>query len=220
MFPSHDRGQMAEAIQDDLENFVKFGGYGTGENKKTIEALQTANSFSKAFADTFYRSFVGDMMKNTKEGGFRFAPELLHQNFKVNNLDPGYLKIKDIMKVGDFITSYKIEDGVKNIKTVNATLDRLLREIRAQTYDPNTKTVNREALQDWINNNNRLQEIFPDLFDDLDKFITQSDNKDSVLFNNKRQEAEVKKQINFMAFLYDSNGQVRTDPTDAIASGS
>ena len=55
------------------------------------------------------------------------------------------------MKVGDFVTSYKIEDGVKNIKTVNATLDRLLREIRAQTYDPTTKTVNRNALQDWIN---------------------------------------------------------------------
>ena len=210
-------GQMAEAIQDDLDNFVKFGGYGTGENKKTIEALQTANSFSKAFADTFYRSFVGDIMKNTKEGGFRFAPELLHQNFKVNNLDPGYLKIKDIMKVGDFITSYKIEDGVKNIKTVNATLDRLLREIRAQTYDPKTKTVNREDLQDWINNNDRLQEIFPDLFDDLDNFITKSDLKDSVVFNNKLQNAEVNKQVNFMAFLYDTNGQVRTDPTNAIA---
>ena len=210
-------GQMAEAIQDDLDNFVQYGGYGTGQNKKTIEALQTANSYSKAFADVFYRSFVGDLMQKTKEGGYRVAPELLHQNFKINNFDPGYLKVKDIMKVGDFVTSYKIEDGVKNIKTVNATLDRLLREIRAQTYDPTTKTVNRNALQDWINNNNKLQEVFPDLFDDLDNFITKSDNKDSVLFNNKRQEAEVKKQINFMAFLYDTNGQVRTDPTNAIA---
>jgi len=210
-------GSMAEAIQDDLNNFTKFGGYGTGINKKQIDALQSANSYSKAFADVFYRSFVGDMMQKTKEGGFRVAPELLHQNFKINNMDPGYLKIKDIMKVGDFVTSYKIEDGVKNIKTVNATLDRILREVRAQTYDPQTKTVNRDALQDWVNNNNKLQEVFPDLFEDLDNFINKSDNKDSVVFNNKLQEAEVKRQTNFMAFLYDSNGQVRTDPTNAIA---
>jgi hypothetical protein len=105
----------------------------------------------------------------------------------------------------------------KNIKTVNATLDRILREVRAQTYDPQTKTVNRDALQDWVNNNNKLQEVFPDLFEDLDNFINKSDNKDSVVFNNKLQEAEVKRQTNFMAFLYDSNGQVRTDPTNAIA---
>tara|TARA_R100000900_G_scaffold41859_1_gene34248 strand:- start:389 stop:4426 length:4038 start_codon:yes stop_codon:yes gene_type:complete len=209
-------GSMAEAIQDDLNNFVNFGGYGTGISKKQIDALQSANSYSKAFADVFYRSFVGDMMKKTKEGGFRVAPELLHQNFKINNMDPGYLKIKDIMKVGDFVTRYKIEDGVKNIKTVNATLDRILREVRAQTYDPQTKTVNRDALQDWVNNNNKLQEVFPDLFEDLDNFINKSNNKDSVAFNNKLQEAQVKRQTNFMAFLYDSNGQVRTDPTNAI----
>lgn len=216
-------GKMAEAIQDDLNNFTQFAGMEnqpdlfTGSNKRQIQALKTANAYSKAFADVFYRSFVGDMMKNTKEGGFRIAPELLHESFKSDKFDPNYLKIMDIMNVGDFITDYKIREGASNIKTTNKVLERILKQIRADTYDPTTKKISREKMQDWINNNNRLQKVFPDLFEDLDNFINKSKKSDSVIFNTKKQEATVNKQINFTTLLFDNKGKVRDDPTTAIS---
>lgn len=72
-------------------------------------------------------------------------------------------------------------------------------------------------MQNWINNNSRLQKVFPDLFEDLDNFINKSTKTDSVIFNTKKQESTVNKQINFTTLLFDSKGKVRDDPTTAIS---
>jgi len=209
-------GQFAEAVQDDITNFGKFGDNSEVSNKQ-IKNLLTANAYSKSFADVFYRSFVGDAIAQTKEGRFKIAPETIAQTFLGNRFDPNYLKIRDIQAVGDFLTANKIEGAEGSISSVNGVLDRLLRQARYKSYDPKTKTYNELALKDWLNQNKRLQPLFPDLFEDLSNFENAQSIFDSVVKRNAKERITVNKQISFAALLTDKAGNPRSNPTEAIA---
>ena len=132
-------GQFAEAVQDDITNFGKFGKNSEASNKQ-IKKLSTANAYSKSFADVFYRSFVGDAIQQTKDGRFKIAPETIAQTFLGDRFDPNYLKIRDVQAVGDFLSANKIEGAEGSISSVNGVLDRLLRQARYEAYDLETKT--------------------------------------------------------------------------------
>ena len=209
-------GQFAEAVQDDITNFGKFGD-SSGVSNKQIKNLLTANAYSKSFADVFYRSFVGDAIAQTKEGRFKIAPETIAQTFLGNRFDPNYLKIKDIQAVGDFLTANKIEGAEGSISSVNGVLNRLLRQARYKAYDPETKTYNELALKDWLNQNQRLEPLFPDLFEDLSNFENAQSIFDAVVKRNAKERTNVNKQISFAALLTDKAGNPRSNPTEAIA---
>ena len=209
-------GQFAEAVQDDITNFGKFGKNSEASNKQ-IKKLSTANAYSKSFADVFYRSFVGDAIQQTKDGRFKIAPETIAQTFLGDRFDPNYLKIRDVQAVGDFLSANKIEGAEGSISSVNGVLDRLLRQARYEAYDLETKTYSAKKLKNWLSENKRLQPLFPDLFDDLSDFENARSIFDGVVKRNAIQRTSVDKQISFAALLSDKAGNPRSNPTEAIA---
>lgn len=209
-------GMFAEAINDDLVRFGEFGDT-SGTAARQVNALRNANAYHAAFSDVFYRSFVGDALSQTKEGRYRIAPETLGESFRTNRFDPNFLKIRDIQAVGDFLTDNKIPGAEGTISSVNGVLDRLLRQARYEAYDPDTKTYNQKNLEQWLKRNQRLQPLFPQLFDDLANFENAKATLDAVDKRNNKLRQTVNKQINFSSLLYDSKGQDRSNPTAAIA---
>ena len=208
-------GMLASAIEDDLINFAEYGG--TEQTKKQMDALRTANNYTKAFADVYYRSFVGDALEQTRKGGFRMAPETMAESFNRNQFDPNYLKVLDIQKVGEFAQEQGIANAGESINSISGVMEKILRSARAEAYDPETKNINQKKLNDWIKANARLEGLFPDLFADLKQFEVAKETLGGVVAENSRQRNVIKEQINFTAFLKTPTGAIRTNPTAAIA---
>ena len=209
-------GLIASGIEDDIQNFARYGDT-EGVKANQINALREANAYTRAFADVFYRSFVGDAMAQTKEGRFRQAPELIFQSFDGERFDPDFLKIRDIQAVGDFLNKENIPGAQGTLNSVNGVIDRILRQARYEAYDPKTKTYSEKRLNNFLNNQRRVAEMFPDLFEDLKNFDNAQALFRAVEDQGNKTEALLSKQINFTNLLRDAKGQVRTNPTIAIA---
>ena len=209
-------GLIASGIEDDIQNFARYGDT-EGVKANQINALREANAYTSAFADVFYRSFVGDAMAQTKEGRFRQAPELIFQSFDGERFDPDFLKIRDIQAVGDFLNKENIPGAQGTLNSVNGVIDRILRQARYEAYDPKTKTYSEKRLNNFLNNQRRVKDMFPDLFEDLKDFDNAQALFRAVEDQGNKTEALLSKQINFTNLLRDAKGQVRTNPTIAIA---
>ena len=211
-------GQFAAAIEDDLVNFAdKAGSKGTA---KQLAALTTANAFTKAFSDVYYRSYVGKALKQTQDGGFRMAPESIALDFnRTSSLlaDPNYLKVMDIQQVGRFAQEQGIVGAQGGINSIQGVIDKILRTARAQSYDPETKTINQKALNDWIKSNSQLEAMFPELFADLKQFDIAKEQLGSVVEANSALAMQIKSQTNFASLLRNAKGEVRENPTAAVA---
>ncbi len=207
-------GMFAEAIADDFENVARFGG--TNADQSQLEALSAANAFSKAFADVYYRSYVGKALKQTREGEFRLAPETLGMNFNKDQFDPNLLKIKDIQRVGEFAREQGIRGAAGTIDTINGVLDRIIRTARAEAVDPTTGNINVSRLETWLKENRRLGVLFPDLFEDLSDVKNAEVLLSNTAINNSAARKTIEKQVNFTSLLKGPNGEIRTNPTDAV----
>ena len=209
-------GLIASGIEDDIINFARYGDT-EGLKANQINALREANAYTRAYADVFYRSFVGDAMAQTKDGRFRQAPELIFQSFDGERFDPDFLKIRDIQAVGDFLNNQNIPGAQGTLNSVNGVIDRILRQARYEAYDPKTKTYSEKRLNNFLNNQKRVAKMFPDLFEDLKNFDNAQALFRAVEDQGNKTEALLSKQINFTNLLRDAKGQIRTNPTIAIA---
>ena len=207
-------GMYAEAIADDFENVARYGG--TDADKTQLRALREANDFSKAFADVYYRSYVGKALKQTRDGEFRLAPETLAMGFNKNQFDPNLLKVRDIQAVGTFAREQGIKGAAGTIDSINGVLDRIIRTARSEAFDPETGTISEKRLKTWLKENRRLGALFPRLFEDLSTFSKAEVMLNKVNINNSAERAEINKQINFTSLLKGPNGEIRTNPTDVV----
>ena len=208
-------GMFVAAVEDDLSRFADFAGDELAV--KDLKNLQTANAYTKAFSDVFYRSYVGDALAETRDGGFRISPEIIAAEFTKSRFDPNFLKIRDIEEIGKFMRKQKIPGGEGAVDSIHGVLDRIVRAARVESIDPQTGVVSEQRLADWINKNAELENIFPEMFADLKQFdIAQTLFKDVTKTNNA-QRALINKQINFSTLLRNSSGEIRNNPQSAIA---
>jgi len=208
-------GLFASAVEDDISNFSNFGGGDTSSAQ--IRALQDANAFTKAFADVFYRSYVGDALSQTKAGAYRIAPETMGANFTTSRFDPNFLKIRDIEEVGRFMRDQGIPGGEGALDSVNGVIDRIIRTARAESIDPETNAVSQKRLRQWLQKNQQLSELFPEVFADLNNFAVAKATFEATTSGVSAQKAALEKQINYTSVLRSKTGEVRTNPTSAIA---
>ena len=211
-------GQFASAIEDDLTSFAEKAG--SKSTAKQLDALKTANAFTKAFSKVYYRSYVGDALKQTRDGGYRMAPESMALDFnRTSSLlaDPNYLKVMDIQQVGRFAQEQGIVGAQGGINSIQGVMDKILRTARAQSYDPETKTINQRALNDWIKSNSQLEAMFPELFADLKQFDLAKETLEKVVDNNSALRRQISSQTNFASLLRNAKGEVRENPTAAVA---
>ena len=209
-------GMFASAIEDDLSNFANFGST-DDVPVKSIQALREANAFTKAFSDVYYRSYVGDALAQTRDGGFRIAPETLAESFGKNRFDPNFLKIKEIENVGKFAREQGIPGAEGAVDSIHGVMDRILRTARAAALDPETGELTQKGLNKWIQKNDRLGQLFPELFEDLKNFEVFKSLSDQTKLQTSASQAFINKQVNFTSLLVDSKGQIRTSPASAIA---
>jgi len=208
-------GLFASAVEDDISNFSNFGG--GAASSAQIRALQDANAFTKAFADVFYRSYVGDALSQTKAGAYRIAPETLGANFTTSRFDPNFLKIRDIEEVGRFMRDQGIPGGEGALDSVNGVIERIIRTARAEALDPETNAVSQKLLRRWVQKNQQLAEVFPEVFADLNNFEVAKSMFERTATGVSAQKAAVEKQINYTSVLRSKTGEARTNPTSAIA---
>jgi len=208
-------GLFASAVEDDLANFANLGGEDIPSAQ--LAALKDANSFTKAFADVFYRSYVGDALSQTRSGSFRLAPETIGSQFTTSRFDPNFLKIRDVEEVGKFMRNQGIPGGEGSIDSIHGVMERIIRTARAESIDPETNVVSQKRLNSWLKKNEQLSEIFPEIFADLRDFNVAKAAFDQTTLNNSASRAMVDKQINFTTLLRNKSGEIRTNPASAIS---
>ena len=208
-------GMFAAAVEDDLNNFANFAG--DELSLPQIKALKTANAYTKAFSDVFYRSYVGDALAQTRDGNFRIAPETIAADFTKSRFDPNFLKIRDIEEVGKFIRAQNIPGAEGAVDSIHGVMDRIVRAARAEAIDPATGAVSQQKLNDWLQKNEQLGQVFPEVFADLKSFDVAQELFKQTVKNESASRSAINKQINFTSLLRNSAGEVRTNPASAVA---
>jgi len=190
----------AEALLDDLNSAPE------GINA----AFDTARAYSKSLNDTYTRAFAGNILSKSKTGAERIAPEILHTKLFVGGADPSYLRITQIEDIGTFAKDQGLEGADETIATIHGTLDQLIRNARAEAFDPETGTVNVKKLQDWNRKNADLLDNFPGLKADLEEA-----EKANVLLNQwVDKDKRIQKVINSQKTYRNLTGY--ENPTKAV----
>ena len=206
-------GMFAEAIQDDIFNLEEFGA--DNFSKRQIQALRQANSFSRAFYDVYRRSFVGKALRQDKEGAYREAFETF--KFDGPRADINFSRIADIQAAGQFALDNNLDSAEAGVNSVHGVIDRIIRTARATAVDPATKRIDPVKLEDWMKSNARLEESFPDIFRDLRDVELQKALLESEENFETISQKVGKTQVGFTTLLKDAKGQVRSNPTFAVA---
>ena len=207
-------GMFAEAIQDDIQNMEDFGADLVDENK--LRALKSANAYSRAFYDVYLRSYLGKALSQGKQGDYRLALESFG-NILGANADLNAVRIGDIQAAGQFALDNNLSSAQAGVDSVNGVIDRMIRSARAASVDPVTKRIDTKKLQDWMDSNARLEATFPDIFEDLRNVQTQKGLLEEAEDFDSSALAEAKKQVNFTSLLRNAKGEIRSNPTDAVA---
>ena len=206
-------GMFAEAIQDDIQNMENFGA--DEINRNQLQALRSANAFSRAFYDVYARSFVGDALQQTRQGAYRLALETIG-NFNTARPDLNAVRIADIKGAGQFALDNNLESAQAGVDSVHGVMDRIIRSARVEAYDPETKRINVDKLNEWMKKNARIEETFPSIFNDLRNVETAQSLLEQIGKTDTYTQRQINKQTNFTSLLRDAKGQVRTDPTTAV----
>lgn len=207
-------GMFAEAIQDDIQNMEDFGA--DRINARQLQALRSANAFSRAFYDVYARSFVGDALQQTRQGDYKLALETIGQ-FNTARPNLNAVRIAQIENAGQFALDNNLDSAQAGVDSVHGVIDRLLRSARVEAYDPETKTINNDRLQEWMKKNARLEETFPSIFEDLRNVQTQQALLQAEEGFETIAQKQAKSQTGFTTLLKDAKGQVRSNPTFAVA---
>ena len=207
-------GMFAEAIQDDIQKMEDFGADLVDEKK--LKALRTANAYSRAFYDVYARSYLGKALSKGKQGEYRLALETVG-NILGANSDLNALRIADIQGAGQFALDNNLQAAEAGVNSVNGVIDRIVRIARKQTVDPVTKRIDPKRLEEWMKNNARLEESFPDLFADLRDVQTQKALLEVAENFEDAANREANRQVSFTSLLRNAKGEVRSNPTDAVA---
>lgn len=207
-------GMFAESIQDDIENMENFGADQISERQ--LQALRSANAFSRAFYDVYARSFVGDALQQTRQGDYKLALETIGQ-FNTARPNLNAVRIAQIESAGQFALENNLDSAQAGVDSVHGVIDRLLRSARSEAYDPQTKTINNARLEEWMKKNARLEQTFPEIFEDLRNVQTQKALLEAEEEFESVAQLQAKKQTGFTTLLRDLKGQVRSNPTYAVA---
>lgn len=206
-------GMFAEAIQDDIQKMEDFGAGSVDERK--LKALKTANAYSRAFYDVYLRSYLGKSLSKGKQGEYRLAVETLG-NILGANSDLNALRIADIQAAGQFALDNNLEVAQAGVNSVNGVIDRIVRIARQKTVDPVTKRIDPVRLQEWMQNNARLEESFPELFRDLRQVQSAKALLEKAEEFDDAAAKSARIQVGFTSLLRNSKGEIRTNPTDAV----
>jgi hypothetical protein len=211
--------EMASAMLDDL------GGASLGSSAAENYRFQydTARAYSRSLNDTFTRAFAGEATKTKGSGAASMGPELLARRILQGGNDPTYLRLEQINDIGMFAVEEGLADAETTIGTLRGVTEQILRNARSEAFDPNTGTVNPDALAKWVSKNEDVLSQFPSLKYDLQDAATANVLLKETSVINKKNQAEELAQLSF----YDLMNPVSSDtgrriygtesPTTAIA---
>lgn len=146
----------AQALMRDLDNFD------TGD-----AAYNTARAYTRALNDAFTRSFVGDVLAQTKTGALKVAPEMIAND--VFQSDAGYLRLKQLDQVGQF----ELTQALTNLSTSAGTPDLQKTLDRAIKYSVNEDTglVDTARLNKWLKNNRKSLSKYPGVLKNVEQAV-------------------------------------------------
>ena len=253
----------AQALTRDLNNFD------TGNIEYNI-----ARSYTRALNDAFTRSFVGDILQETKTGALKVAPEMIGND--IFTADAGYLRMKQLDQVGQFeltqalttlsnsagtpdlkrtlnrainysvnedtglvdtarlnkwlknnrkgLAKYpgvlkNVEQAVETTTSIRGTTENILRNIRAQAFDPKTGEVNITALRKWMSKpeNQDILSAMPALKGDLENVESARILLDDQLASQRDDLKDLKAQVSFMDLLPGTTENPATAAAKALA---
>jgi hypothetical protein len=209
--------RMAAALLEDIEN-------ARPEGDDWRIAYNMARSYSRAFNDTYTRTFAGRALSTERSGEERIAPELLAETLLRAGNDATYLRTLQIQELGQFALREDLPGATETVGTLNDLTLRIMRlAARSDLYDPQTGQVSEARLARFVDENREILDLVPGLRDDL-----LDAQKANVLLNetsvaNRRMQAERMSQLSFYDLMNpvvspDGRRMFGTEsPTTAIA---
>ena len=199
-------GKMAEAALDDLGLKVNAGDKVDPKMlTENQQKLQNAFSFSRAFNDVFTRSFSGTVLAKKGTGGDRIPPELLKDKVLGGSVNSTNLNLLQLQDAAEFLVKNVGEEfsdtSAKELGTVLAAQETMLRSAVSGFYNPQTGRVNMAGLTSWMNQNDAALSRFPTLKEELGNAVVAQKvladtTKENSLFNKN-----LKDQLSFGKFL-------------------
>tara|TARA_R100001463_G_scaffold2919_2_gene12127 strand:+ start:6692 stop:10612 length:3921 start_codon:yes stop_codon:yes gene_type:complete len=146
----------AQALMRDLDNF----------DTANVE-YNMARSYTRALNDAFTRSFVGDVLQETKTGALKVAPEMIGND--IFTADAGYLRLKQLDQVGQFeltqaLTTLSASAGTPDLRR---TLDRAIN----YAVSEDTGLVDTARLNKWLKNNRKSLSKYPGVLKNVEKAV-------------------------------------------------
>jgi hypothetical protein len=209
--------RMAAVLLEDIEN-------ARPEGDDWRIAYNMARSYSRAFNDTYTRTFAGRALSTERSGEERIAPELLAETLLRAGNDATYLRTLQIQELGQFALREDLPRATETVGTLNDLTLRIMRlAARSDLYDPQTGQVSEARLARFVDENREILDLVPGLRDDL-----LDAQKANVLLNetsvaNRRMQAEKTAQLSFYDLMNpvvspDGRRMFGTEsPTTAIA---
>jgi hypothetical protein len=208
---------MAQSLLEDLEN-------ARPEGDDWRIAYDMARAYSRAFNDTYTRTFAGRALSTERSGEERIAPEILAETLLRVGNDATYLRTLQIQELGQFALREDLPGATETVGTLNDLTLRIMRlAARSDLYDPQTGQVSGDRLARFVDENREILDLVPGLRDDL-----LDAQKANVLLNetsvaNRRMQAEKMSQLSFYNLMNpvvspDGRRMFGTEsPTTAIA---
>ncbi len=235
---AHFYGKMAEAALDDLGLTITpmFGSFATRERAPNTmltenqQRLKDAFNYSKAFNDVFTRSFAGSVLSKKGTGSDRIPPELLKDKVLGGSVNSTNLNLLQLQDAAEFLVKNVGEEfaetSSKELGTVLAAQETMLRSAVSQFYNPQTDRVNMNGLTGWMNKNDAALSRFPSLKEELgEAVLAQKILKDTTDENSLFQK-NLKNQLAFGKFLGEDErpgdviGTIIGDPNNRTSTPS
>ena len=204
-----------ESLLDTLDNMQ--GLTKSGNLIDTDSAYNIARAFSRSLNDTFTRAFGGEALAKAKKGGQRIAPELLAQRLFQGGADPTYLRVAEIAEIGSFAVASGLEGAEDAVTTLKGVTLSLLRNARAESFDPETGAISQTALKNWMSKNATVLKRFEGLEADLNDALKADSMLSEAYIANKAEDAGLKGQVTFANLLSGNRAGGTESPTTAVA---
>ena len=149
---------LAEALLEDLESVPV-----ALDQKSWRTEYDFARSYSKALNDTFTRAFTGKAARKDQTGDLKAPLELLAKKLLQGGNDPTYLRLKQIQQIGEFAADRKLPKSHKTIGSLRSVTNQIIRNARSAAFDPETGKINPKLLNKYVENNEDVLNMFPDI---------------------------------------------------------
>ena len=222
---------MAEAALDDLGLKVNAGDKVDPKMlTENQQRLKNAFDYSRAFNDVFTRSFAGSVLSKKGTGSDRIPPELLKDKVLGGSVNSTNLNLLQLQDAAEFLAKNVGEEfaetSSKELGTVLAAQETMLRSAVSQFYNPQTDRVNMNGLTGWMNKNDAALSRFPSLKEELgEAVLAQKILKDTTDENSLFQK-NLKNQLAFGKFLGEDErpgdviGTIIGDPNNRTSTPS